>query len=79
MLGITYNKSEEAELSSPVSDPAVFQMRCGLCFLEERIGHTKLQLFESAYDGEWQGDIEDTSLYLLWSSAKEIAEASCSG
>ena len=51
-------------------------MRCGLRFLEERIGHTKLQLFESAYGGEWQGDIEDTSLYLLWSSAKEIAEAS---
>ena len=67
---------EEAELSSPVSDPAVFRMRCGLRFLEERIGHTKLQLFESAYGGEWQGDIEDTSLYLLWSSAKEIAEAS---
>ena len=32
-------KCEEAELSSPVSDPAVFQMRCGLRFLEERIGH----------------------------------------
>ena len=67
---------EEAELLSPVSDPAVFRMRCGLRFLEERIGHTKLQLFESAYGGERQGDIEDTSLYLLWSSAKEIAEAS---
>ena len=51
-------------------------MSCGLHFLEERIGHTKLQLFESAYGGEWQGDIKDTSLYLLWSSAKEIAKAS---
>ena len=63
---------EEAELSSPVSDPAVFRMRCGLRFLEERIGYTKLQLFESAYGGEWQGDIEDTSLYLLWSSLKRL-------
>ena len=60
---------EEAELSSPVSDPVVFQMRCGVRFLEEHIGHTKLQLFESAYGGEWQGDIKDTSLYLLWFSA----------
>ena len=51
-------------------------MRCGLRFLEEHIGHKKLQLFESAYGGEWQGDIKDTLLYLLWSSAKEIAEAS---
>ena len=49
-------KCEEAELSFPVSDPAVFQMRCGLRFLEERIRHTKLQLFESADGGEWQGD-----------------------
>ena len=43
------HECEEAELSSPVSDPAVFQLRCGLHFLEERIGHTK---FESANGGE---------------------------
>ena len=69
---------EEAELSSPVSDPAVFQMRCGLRFLEERIGHTKLQRFESAYGGEWQGETLKTHCFtcMLWSSAKEIAEAS---
>ena len=46
-------------------------LRTGLRFLEERIGYEKLQMFESAYGGEWLGDVEDYSLFMLWSNVKD--------
>ena len=45
-------------------------LRTGIRFLEERIGYEKLQMFESAYGGEWLGDVEDYS-FMLWSNVKD--------
>ena len=50
---------------------AVQPLRTGLCFLEQRIGYEKLQMFESAYGGEWLGDAEDNSLFMLRSNVKD--------
>ena len=50
---------------------AVQPLRTGLRFLEQRIGYEKLQMFESAYVGEWLGDAEDNSLFMLWSDVKD--------
>ena len=50
---------------------AVQPLRTGLRFLEQCIGYEKLQMFESAYGGEWLGDAEDNSLFMLWSNVKD--------
>ena len=46
-------------------------LRTCLCFLEERIGYEKLQMFESAYGGEWLGDVENNSLFMLRSNVTD--------
>ena len=66
---------EDAE-ELTIDDCGLLHLRTGLRFLEERIGHDKLQMFESQYGGEWLGDVEDTSLFLLWSKLQDDIRSS---
>eukprot|EP00731_Ephydatia_muelleri_P003007 Em0001g3007a len=59
-----------------IDDCGLLHLRTGRRFLEERIGHDKLQMFESQYGGEWLGDVEDTSLFLLWSKLQDDIRSS---
>eukprot|EP00731_Ephydatia_muelleri_P000611 Em0001g611a len=60
-----------------IDDCGLLHLRTGRRFLEERIGHDKLQMFESQYGGEWLGDVEDTSLFLLWSKLQDLLSMIC--
>ncbi|KAL5493432.1 hypothetical protein EMCRGX_G014613 [Ephydatia muelleri] len=66
---------EDAE-EFTIDDCGLLHLRTGRRFLEERIGHDKLQMFESQYGGEWLGDVEDTSLFLLWSKLQDDIRSS---
>ena len=66
---------EDAE-ELTIDDCGLLHLRTGRRFLEERIGHDKLQMFESQYGGEWLGDVEDTSLFLLWSKLQDDIRSS---
>eukprot|EP00731_Ephydatia_muelleri_P005045 Em0002g1221a len=56
-----------------IDDCGLLHLRTGRRFLE----HDKLQMFESQYGGEWLGDVEDTSLFLLWSKLQDLLSMIC--
>ena len=58
-------------------DSHLFHLKSGISFIEERIGYNKTQLFNSTHGKKWYGDIEDTSLFSLWSSIKELGNSMC--
>ena len=57
----------EIPLSAPSSDSSLSVLRSHFTFIEECIGDEKALLFRSVHGREWLGDIEDTSLFQLWS------------
>ena len=63
--GFSINRNDLCDIVQKVVHGLSFR------FLEEHIGYEKLQMFESAYGGEWLGDVEDNSLFMLWSNVKD--------
>ena len=57
-------------LSALSSDSSLSVLRSYFTYIDECIGDEKTLLFRSVHGREWLGDIEDTSLFQLWSSIK---------
>ena len=43
-------------------------------FIEKHIDDEKVTLFKSAYGGAWVSNIQDTTLYIYWSSWKSVID-----
>ena len=43
-------------------------------FIEKHIDDENITLFKSAYGGAWVSNIQDTTLYIYWSSWKSVID-----